>query len=469
MRLLALALSCLVGVATYAAPDPQTPMAPQSPDDDDAAALALPGADSAAAPQHAAAAVLVEGAYTEATQNGGVGAEQSGGVGAAPGCRGDADAQRLSLDVSDNSRLASTVSVVFGDRLDLDWAGAWNAAQEVNTLKQAYLSWQPQTNALLDAGRINARQGVAYGYNPTDFFRANAVRAVDSLDPNSLRDDRLGTVMARGQALWDGGAVTALYAPRLSTDTSTAPLSPDFGATNSAGHWLVSLTQRITADISPQWLLFGTDSGQPQAGVDLTALLGSSTVAFVEASAGRSASLLSQAFSQGGGRQPPLSVEGQPATALATPVDSFQHGESLRSRVSTGFTYSAPNKLSVTLEYEYDGAALGRAGWNALRNGPLEDYGVYRNYVNAQQELATQHSVFVYASWNDLIIRHLDAAAFVRVDLIDHSRLPWTELRYHWSHIDAALRWQDYVGGATTDFGAAATGQTWQLVLDYYL
>jgi hypothetical protein len=94
---------------------------------------------------------------------------------------------------------------------------------------------------------------------------------------------------------------------------------------------------------------------------------------------------------------------------------------------------------------------------------------VYRNFANAQQELPTQQALFVYASWNDLIVRHLDATAFVRVDLIDRSRLPWTELRYHWSHIDAALRWQDYVGGATTEYGAAPTGQTWQLVLDYYL
>jgi hypothetical protein len=455
-RSLLLASLVSIGGGAYAAGDPQPP-------DDDAAALALPGGDSAGAPTHAAASLLVEGAFTEAAQR----------------RAGSADAERLSLDVNDNSRLASTLSFVFGDRLDVDWAGAWNAAEEVNTLKQAFLSWQLQTGSLLDAGRINARQGVAYGYNPTDFFRADALRTVDSLDPGSLRDDRLGTVMIRGEQLWDGGAATALYAPRIAEKPSSAPLSPDFGATNAQGRWLVSLTQRITADFSPQWLLFGTDSGMPQAGVDATALLGSSTVAFLEASSGRSRSLLSQALAQPAVVRSPLSSPSlsQPPLSQPLPYPSSPYPvltpapqtESLHSRVSAGFTYSAPNKLSVTLEYEYDGAALGRGGWNALRNGPLEVYGVYRNFANAQQELPTQQALFVYASWNDLIVRHLDATAFVRVDLIDRSRLPWTELRYHWSHIDAALRWQDYVGGATTEYGAAPTGQTWQLVLDYYL
>ncbi len=89
--------------------------------------------------------------------------------------------------------------------------------------------------------------------------------------------------------------------------------------------------------------------------------------------------------------------------------------------------------------------------------------------MSAQQELLTQHSLFAYASWQDLLLRHLDLSAFLRVDLIDHSRLPWTELRYHWPHVDAALRWEDYQGGPATDFGAAASRQTWQVLLDYYL
>jgi hypothetical protein len=255
--------------------------------------------------------------------------------------------------------------------------------------------------------------------------------------------------MVREESLWDGGAFTALFAPRLTAEPTAVPPTPgpfaaDWAATNAEARWLLTLTQRAAAGLAPQWLLFGKAGAEPQLGVNLTSVLASSTVAYLEAAGGRNRSLWAQALA--------LSAE-----------------EPVRGRLATGFTYSTRNKLSLTLEYEYDGVALSRAGWAAARRGDPVYYGRYREFVAAQQELPTQHSAFAYASWQDLIVKHLDLAAFVRVDLIDHSRLPWTELRYHWSRIDAALRWQDYGGGVTSDFGAAASRQTWQALLDCYL
>jgi hypothetical protein len=40
----------------------------------------------------------------------------------------------------------------------------------VNSLREAYLSWQPEGgNMVMEFGRINLRYGPGYGYNPTDF------------------------------------------------------------------------------------------------------------------------------------------------------------------------------------------------------------------------------------------------------------------------------------------------------------
>jgi hypothetical protein len=272
---------------------------------------------------------------------------------------------------------------------------------------------------------------------------------VDSLDPLSLRENRMGTFMVREEHLWDGGAFAALIAPRLTAAPAAAapmpgPFAGDWAATNGEARWLLTVSQRLAAGLSPQWLLFGKAGAPPQLGVNLTAVLGSSTVAYLEASGGRNRSLWAQ--------------------ALELPADA-----PVRARMATGFTYSTRSKLSLTLEYEYDGAALSRAGWAAAERGDPGAYGRYREFVAAQQELPTQQSAFAYASWQDLIVEHLDLGAFLRVDLIDHSRLPWAELRYHWPRIDAALRFQDYVGGAATDFGAAPSRQTWQALLDYYL
>jgi hypothetical protein len=126
-------LLMLCGVHAHGAGGTEPPEVP-APDDDDAAALALPSVEATAAPAAPGASVLLEGAFTES----------------APRSGGSADAERLSLDINDDSRLAPQWRAVVGDRLDLDWAGAWNASQQVNTLKQAYLSWQPRSNIVWD-------------------------------------------------------------------------------------------------------------------------------------------------------------------------------------------------------------------------------------------------------------------------------------------------------------------------------
>jgi hypothetical protein len=410
----------------WASSAPAVTLPPPQVAGDDSAALSLAGADPAAAPAPGPVSLTAEAAATEAGR-------QDGGA---------ASEQRMSFDLRYDGSVGRTGRAVFADRLDVDWIADPQRTLPVNTLKQAYLSWQPRTDLLFDAGRINARQGVALGYNPTDFFRAGALRAIESLDPESLRENRQGSVMLRSQTLWDTGAFTALYSPQLDGRPSTNP----------EGRWLLALSQRLAPGLNPQWLLFGADDASPQFGVNLTTVAGSATVLYVEASAAHAASMWTQAL------EAPLLP--MPST-LRVPA-------SLQARAATGITYSAANKLSVSLEYEYNGGGLSRADWSLARTGSLLAYARYREFVESQQELPTQHDLFAYASWQDVIVQHLDLAAFVRVDLIDHSRLPWTELRYHWPHVDAAVRWQDYQGSATSDFGASASRQTWQLVVDYY-
>jgi hypothetical protein len=398
-------------------------------DDDDAAALALGAATPAPAGAGARSTMLtVEGALTEAAQQD----------------AGELSLQRLSLDGRFDGSLAPGLRAIVAERIDSDWSGSLGHPQEIGTLKEAYLSWQPSAGTLADVGRINARQGVAFGYNPTDFFRAEAIRSLVSLDPDSLRDNRLGTVMVRGEELWATGAITAAFAPRLSEHTSAAALDPDWGATNSHGRWLLSMSQQLAPGWTPQWLLFSADGKSPQAGMDITAALGAATIAYLEVSAGRSATLLAQALNE-------------------------TERSALRSRASTGVTYSMANKLSLTFEYEYNGTGLSAGKWNRLAASDPEEYGRYREFALLQQDLPTQSNAFVYASWQDLVFRHLDLTAFLRVDLVDHSKLPWFELRRHWTAVDLALRWTDVQGTAVSDFGASAQRQTWQLVLDYYL
>lgn len=351
--------------------------------------------------------------------------------------------QRLSVDLHFDKTLAPGWRAVLSDRLDLKRQDQPTIQANVNTLKEAYLSRQVHDNQLLDFGRINEFNGVASGYNPTDFFRAGAVRSLVSVDPASLKKNRLGSVMLRGQHLWSDGSLTALYSPKLAQLPNTASFSPDLGASNNQDRYLLALSQQISDGIAPQWLIYGKPHQAPQLGLNLTCLLNNSTVFFAEWSGGRNRSLAS------------LALNGKDDTGF-------------RNRVSSGLSYTSNNKLTLTIEYEYNGAGLESSEWEKLRHASALNYVRYRALQQYAQELPTKQEVFFYANWQDAGINHLDFSAMQKLNLADHSRLTWLEARYRMEKIDLALQMQNNSGDQTSAYGAAAQKHAWQAVLRYY-
>ena len=353
-------------------------------------------------------------------------------------------AERLSLDVHYDKVWAPGWRAVLADRLDHTRQSGSAGEHSINTLKEAYLSWQPGADRIADAGRINARNGVALGYNPTDYFRAGAVRSVVSIDPASLRENRLGSAMLRGQMLWTGASLTGLYSPKLADQPSAAAFSPDFGATNPRDRWLLSLSHKLSDRLSPQWLAYGGAGQSAQLGLNLSGLLDDATVANAEWSGGRAPTLLSQ--------------------SLARSDDTL-----FRSRLAAGLTHTTSNKLSLTLEYEYNGAGLDQTGWNALRRGSALAYARYRAFAANLQDLPTRQNLFLYANWQDALVTHLDLTAMIRRDIVDQSRLLWLEARYHWSRIDLALQWQLNIGDPGSNFGALPERRMVQALVRFFM
>jgi opacity protein-like surface antigen len=400
----------------------QTPAA-----DDDAAALSL--ADQTAKTTQAASdwRAYVEAAQAQSALRGG----------------GNEHDANLFLGVRYDTTFAPGWRAIFADLLDARWQEHPSSQKTVNTVIDGYVSWQMWPNAIIDAGRINTHNGVAFGYNPSDYFRANAVRSVISIDPASLRENRLGSVMIRSQALWSAGALTALYSPKLADQPSNAAFSPDFGATNFRDRWLLAASYALSKQLNPQFLIYGEAGQSPQIGLNLTTLLNDATVAYVEYSGGRSSNLLAQ-------------------VQMPAPASAFQ------SRLAAGATYTTASNLSLTIEYEYNGAGLGRTAWNALRSESPAAYAQYRVLAAEFQELPTKQRVFANARWQDATINHLDLAAFAYYDPLDSSRQFWVEVRYHWTKLDLALQWQVNSGSPGSEYGALPARQTWQALVKYF-
>jgi hypothetical protein len=357
--------------------------------------------------------------------------------------------QRLSLDGSVQGALPGTAGWQwrFADRLDAFGPDRLPGQQDaVNTLKDLYLGGPVGGALTLDLGRINTRQGVAYGWNPTDYFRTDAVRVVSSPDPASLRENRMGTVMLRGQHLWTGGSLTAIVAPKLADHPDDDGASLDIGATNHSTRWMLAATQKFGDDFAPQFLTYHDDDvpGSPRFGLNLTRLLGTACVAHLEASGGRVPSRL--AIAQGRADQD-LEWRGQ---------------------LAAGGTCTSPWNQSLTLEYQHDGEALDAAGFRALATGAPQELAAYARESQRGLNPLTRDQVFAQLRWTNAGLSQLDLAGYLYWSLADQSHSAWLEARYHWQRTDVAVQWQRNTGGPATENGVNPLHRAAQVLVRHW-
>lgn len=351
-----------------------------------------------------------------------------------------ADGARLSLDLRYDGSIAPGLRAVVSDRLDLSRSSEAERETNVNTLREAYVSWHATPDLIGDIGRINIRHGSASGFNPTDFFKTGALRSIVSPDPETLRENRQGTFVIQGQKLWSGSSMTAAFSPRLGRTPSNSTFTFDVGATNPRNRWLLTGSHKFSEKFNPQLLLFGGAGTPTQAGVNLSGIVSSATVAFLELSAGKGRSLIAQAL---GAAEP----------------------ERMQRRAALGLTYTTAFNLSLTAEAEYNSAAPNRRQWNAFSGAAQGNALRLLAASETPQDLPVRQALFFYLSWRDMGLRNLDLSAFLRRDSETGSRAQWIETRYRWDSIEVALQWQSYSGGPTSLYGSVPQPQRVAAVL----
>jgi opacity protein-like surface antigen len=346
--------------------------------------------------------------------------------------------ERLLGDVRAEWSLAPNMLVAYSGRLNLlaaDGLGFPNAGNVTHDLRELHLSVEPRPRDYFDLGRINVKSGVALGFNPTDFFKARAVVDPLTADPSVLRENRLGTLMVRGQHVGEGGSISLVYAPKV---TSAAAIgndpdrgfSPLFGRTNASERWLVKASARLHDDFNPE-LLFYHENGRTKVGVNLTESIGQSTVAYVEWAGGRSLGIIDQALAFGR----------QTGTIPAFAPDVIDQGgqERFRSQAAIGASYTTENKITFNLEYHYNGAGLSGTDWSRWfaagegrpASSPItQQLWFIRSYAAEFQEPLQRHAVFLRADWVDFLVPKLELTGFVLADAADGSTLLQLEANY---------------------------------------
>lgn len=365
-----------------------------------------------------------------------------------PYSRGSRWSNRTSVDVYDQWSLSPSVTATASERLSLTFAEGVGFPREAlhNDLREAYVTWEPAPQTYLEAGRINVRNGVAYAFNPTDFFKSRTSVALATADPSAQRENRLGTFMMRAQHLFDGGSLSLIYAPKLHKPAPLGEvgdwLDPRFDQTNGADRFLASFSFELE-QFSPQVLVYH-ESGRTKFGLNISHPVGASIIAYASWAGGEEPNLVADAihFGQRTGTIPATLPPG-------LPVDTSR---AFRNQLSLGMNWSSIERVSLTLEYEYNGAGFSKQewrGWFAIGADPAyAPFAWYvRGYAGDQQRQLSQHQLFAYASWNKPFgIDQCDVSALTIVNPMDGSALAQIAGSYYLSD-----RWSlsVYLGGST--------------------
>ena len=341
-------------------------------------------------------------------------------------------------------------------------------------LRELFLSWTPgsQRRWFTDIGRINVRNGVAYAFNPTDYFRSQSVVDEVSQDPSVRRENRLGTLMVRGQYFLGGATLTAIYAPKLYSQPLSLTAVPSWSdpqlrRTNADNRFELSASVDFGHDLSPQAVLYHSD-GRWSYGVNLARGFGTQTTAYVEWSASQRSSLITEAMQYG-------ERTGTFSNSIAPiPTDPGQHVE---HDLAAGISYTTRSNINFIAEYDLHQAGFSKTDWRhwfayGVTGNPVLDAELWylRDYASVQQEPISRQSVFLRVAKDNWPIPHLSASALAIVDLAGTSGLSQADLSYRVSsHVQLELIFQAALGNQRSNFGSLPTSNAYLFNMRVYL
>lgn len=367
---------------------------------------------------------------------------------------------RLSAQVRGRTELSPHWTAVYMQRVDVDYrrgSGSLSAGNVSPTLSEAYLGYAGR-RLFADLGRFNERLGVAYGYNPTDFFRHDAVVARASEDPTLLRSTRLGVVGARFQYIGDNGALALIYAPRLRRAPQDGALSPHLERSNSDTQWLLRMSRRLSERTLVEGLAYYREGTGWQPGMNLSTLVGQRTVLYTEWSMSREADVDVRADAV------------DPRAPHAAP--RLRRG-AYRSRLATGASVTLGRRVQAVLEAQYDGTGLDAQASRRLATpqtpAELRRYLRLRDYVTQSQSLLSRRYLFARLSLARPFGEKSSLSGFVRYNLDDRSRYLWLQAGRQFGSVDCSLTVAMPLGSRASEYGDVQARRTTLLTLEWAL
>jgi hypothetical protein len=343
--------------------------------------------------------------------------------------------------------------------------------------RELYFDYHPGATTFIDVGRVNLKEGIASGYNPTDLFRAGSNVDPLSIDPAIIRENRLGSVMLHAQELWSGGNASLAYSPKLESEPrlAAAPatewINAALGKTNGEQRGLLGVTQRVAPDVAPE-ISYQFDGTYSSLDANVSKSLDANAVAYVEWSGAHRRSIVADAirFNQ--------QTADVPLTPVAAP-SSLLDATRFRNDSVVGLSYTLPFDAALTLEFHVDDTGLTRhevqtlfaANPQPVSSSARISLAQYVElYATDQGRIIARDSAFVRFGLPTATTSAWNWSVFGLVDTDDGSALLESSGEYRISaHFTVSALVSFFTGGSHSLYGAFGSSPTYILKLRAYL
>lgn len=310
-----------------------------------------------------------------------------------------------------------------------------------------------------DVGRIIMRNGVGTGFNPTDYFRTNALISRTSEDPSQLRTNRLGAIAWRWQSLGEDSAWSLAYAPKIAVNnsglaTDASVIGQDLQRTNDRERALLRYGHTFDDNVAADVSLY-SEAGHPQLGLNLSYGVGQKLLLTLEGNLARRQTLLAEGFS----------LSPTPLSSAITGRFGSDFSYQTLKQLNLGGSYTSDSNITTLIEFHYNEAGLNKQQWRAYfdsaRSNPSPASQLplllVRQQASTRQEPISRNTLFSRVTLPEIFHPDLTLTLLMVRDLEDRSYLFQSEVAWLVSkRISAKLRYATFRGNADSNYGSNA-------------
>ncbi len=318
---------------------------------------------------------------------------------------GNTSGVRASAHYFGTYALSDRASLLFNlrGRLDRFEGTSFDFGNNVNLdVQELALSYTISPQTTLQFGRINIRNGVAVGFNPTDWFKDNSLVTADSAAPSDRRRERLGVLAITGTATVGNTLLQFGYRPEVSASAGSVVTDQDsiglgLDRTNPTDAFFIKATPQFGGNLSVTGNIL-LDDGDPGLGFEVSGTIGDNLVLYGEVFGQKRLSIASEALAGGLG-----SAAFQQGIGVSSTKDwEVQAALGLNWALPQSFVGS--RDISVAFEYHLNTAGLTSNQIDVLAGATGADgaaAGAIYGTASRRQEPLARNQLFTRVAWTD--------------------------------------------------------------------